>query len=208
MAQLPPGAGVRGGGARGRARARRRRRARDDDDEELECVVVVPVVRSWSVSSTTSCRGVAVVAVTCLAVSCRLAPRHRAHPARGRPRRSARPRLGGHAGHAASCGRVPSGLLRAGSRSGPTVRIPGKTEVSRACKKSTKFGGSAVAVERFPVEAGHILMFARSIGDPNPIYADEEYAAGTEVGSHHRPTDVRPGERPVRPGLHPAPEDR
>jgi hypothetical protein len=40
-----------------------------------------------------------------------------------------------------------------------------------------------VAVERFPVEAGHILMFARSIGDPNPIYADEEYAAGTEVGA-------------------------
>jgi hypothetical protein len=40
-----------------------------------------------------------------------------------------------------------------------------------------------VAVERFPVEAGHIMMFARSIGDPNPIYADEEYATGTEVGS-------------------------
>ncbi len=39
-----------------------------------------------------------------------------------------------------------------------------------------------MAVERFPVEAGHILMFARSIGDPNPIYADEAYAAGTEVG--------------------------
>ena len=39
-----------------------------------------------------------------------------------------------------------------------------------------------MSVERFPVEAGHILMFARSIGDPNPIYADEEYAAGTEVG--------------------------
>jgi hypothetical protein len=39
-----------------------------------------------------------------------------------------------------------------------------------------------VAVERFPIEAGHILMFARSIGDPNPIYADEEYAAGTEIG--------------------------
>ena len=39
-----------------------------------------------------------------------------------------------------------------------------------------------MAVERFPVEAGHILMFARSIGDPNPIYADAEYAAGTEVG--------------------------
>ena len=39
-----------------------------------------------------------------------------------------------------------------------------------------------MAVDRFPVEAGHIMMFARSIGDPNPIYADEEYAAGTEVG--------------------------
>ncbi len=39
-----------------------------------------------------------------------------------------------------------------------------------------------MAVERFPVEAGHILMFARSVGDPNPIYTDAEYAAGTEVG--------------------------
>jgi hypothetical protein len=39
-----------------------------------------------------------------------------------------------------------------------------------------------VAVDRFPIEAGHIMMFARSIGDPNPIYADEEYAAATEVG--------------------------
>ena len=39
-----------------------------------------------------------------------------------------------------------------------------------------------MAVERFPVEAGHILMFARSIGDPNPVYADEAYAKGTEVG--------------------------
>jgi acyl dehydratase len=38
-------------------------------------------------------------------------------------------------------------------------------------------------VQRFPVEAGHILMFARSVADPNPIYADEEYAKGTEVGS-------------------------
>ena len=36
--------------------------------------------------------------------------------------------------------------------------------------------------KRFPVEAGHILLFARSIGDPNPIYADEDYARGTECG--------------------------
>ena len=27
-----------------------------------------------------------------------------------------------------------------------------------------------MAVDRFPVEAGHILMFARSVGDENPVY--------------------------------------
>lgn len=36
---------------------------------------------------------------------------------------------------------------------------------------------------RFPVEASHILMFARAIGDPNPIYYDAEYAATSDVGS-------------------------
>ena len=35
---------------------------------------------------------------------------------------------------------------------------------------------------RFPVEAGHVMMFARAIGDPNPIYFDDSYAATTEVG--------------------------
>ena len=39
-----------------------------------------------------------------------------------------------------------------------------------------------MAAERFPVEASHIMMFARSVGDPNPIYYDEEHAAGTEAG--------------------------
>jgi len=39
-----------------------------------------------------------------------------------------------------------------------------------------------MAIERFPVEASHILMFARAVGDANPVYADEQYAAGTEVG--------------------------
>jgi MaoC dehydratase-like protein len=34
----------------------------------------------------------------------------------------------------------------------------------------------------FPVEAGHIMMFARAVGDPNPIYSDAAYAATTEVG--------------------------
>lgn len=35
---------------------------------------------------------------------------------------------------------------------------------------------------KFPVEATHIMMFARSVADPNPIYYDEEYAKKTEVG--------------------------
>lgn len=34
----------------------------------------------------------------------------------------------------------------------------------------------------FPVEAGHILQFARAIGDANPIYSDAEYARATGVG--------------------------
>jgi hypothetical protein len=40
-----------------------------------------------------------------------------------------------------------------------------------------------MSVERFPIEASHVLMFARSIGDPNPIYSDEEYAKRSEVGA-------------------------
>ena len=37
-------------------------------------------------------------------------------------------------------------------------------------------------IEKFPVEASHIMMFARSVADENPIYHDEEYAATTEPG--------------------------
>lgn len=40
-----------------------------------------------------------------------------------------------------------------------------------------------MAVEKFAVEASHIMMFARSIGDDNQIYYDEDYAAGTEPGT-------------------------
>lgn len=39
-----------------------------------------------------------------------------------------------------------------------------------------------MAVDKFPVEASHIMMFARAIGDPNPIYSDADAAAGTEPG--------------------------
>ncbi|MSX79652.1 MAG: hypothetical protein F2737_05450, partial [Actinobacteria bacterium] len=40
-----------------------------------------------------------------------------------------------------------------------------------------------MAIDKFPVEATHIMMFARAIGDTNPIYSDAEYAKGTEVGA-------------------------
>lgn len=39
-----------------------------------------------------------------------------------------------------------------------------------------------MAAKSFPVEAGHILLFARAIADANPIYADPEYAKTTEPG--------------------------
>lgn len=40
-----------------------------------------------------------------------------------------------------------------------------------------------MAAKKFPIEAGHILMFARAVGDGNRVYSDEEYAKGTEAKS-------------------------
>lgn len=40
-----------------------------------------------------------------------------------------------------------------------------------------------MAVEKFPIEASHIMMFARSVGDDNPVYYDEAHAKTTEPGS-------------------------
>lgn len=40
-----------------------------------------------------------------------------------------------------------------------------------------------MAVKKFPIEAGHIMLFARAIGDENQIYHDEDYAKTTEPGS-------------------------
>jgi hypothetical protein len=40
-----------------------------------------------------------------------------------------------------------------------------------------------MAVEKFAVEASHIMMFARSIGDGNQIYYDADHAKSTEPGS-------------------------
>ncbi|MHB1929954.1 MAG: FAS1-like dehydratase domain-containing protein [Acidimicrobiales bacterium] len=39
-----------------------------------------------------------------------------------------------------------------------------------------------MTVEHFPIEAGHVMSFARAIGDPNPIYHDEEHARRSECG--------------------------
>jgi N-terminal half of MaoC dehydratase len=39
-----------------------------------------------------------------------------------------------------------------------------------------------MAAEKFPVEATHILMFARSVGDENVVYTDAEAAKKTEAG--------------------------
>ena len=35
---------------------------------------------------------------------------------------------------------------------------------------------------KFPVDASHIMMFARAVGDPNRIYHDVDYAKNTEPG--------------------------
>ena len=44
-------------------------------------------------------------------------------------------------------------------------------------------GETSMAIEKFPVEAGHIMLFARAVGDANQIYYDDAYAKATDVGS-------------------------
>ena len=39
-----------------------------------------------------------------------------------------------------------------------------------------------MAIDKFLIEASHIMMFARSVGDSNPIYHDEDYTKSTELG--------------------------
>ena len=40
-----------------------------------------------------------------------------------------------------------------------------------------------MTIDNFPIEAGHVMTFARSIGDPNPVYFDEAHARAGEVGA-------------------------
>ena len=62
-----------------------------------------------------------------------------------------------------------------------------------------------MTVSRFPVEAGHIMMFARAIGDFNPVYHDVDFAHESEVsGIIAPPTFVQAGAQydpdyPLRP---------
>ena len=65
-----------------------------------------------------------------------------------------------------------------------------------------------MAVESFPVEAGHVLMFARSIGDPNPVYRDAEQAAASEVGGLIAPPTFVQASAQFDPGLRAAPPHR
>jgi acyl dehydratase len=39
-----------------------------------------------------------------------------------------------------------------------------------------------MTASRFSIEAGHIMTFARAIGDFNPVYHDADYAHESEVG--------------------------
>jgi len=39
-----------------------------------------------------------------------------------------------------------------------------------------------MVAERFPVEAGHVMMFARAIGDLNPVYSDPEGPEARRAG--------------------------
>ena len=39
-----------------------------------------------------------------------------------------------------------------------------------------------MTIQRFPVEASHIMMFARSIGDPNPAYTDPDSLEAQALG--------------------------
>lgn len=39
-----------------------------------------------------------------------------------------------------------------------------------------------MTASQFPIEAGHVMMFARAIGDFNPVYRDVDAASKSEVG--------------------------
>lgn len=59
---------------------------------------------------------------------------------------------------------------------------------------------------RFPVEAAHVMMFARAVGDPNPVYVDAEKAGGAclapptfGIAADHFDPDYERRPHPERP---------
>lgn len=50
-----------------------------------------------------------------------------------------------------------------------------------------------MSIEKFPVEAGHIMMFARAIGDPNPLYQGGADPAADRARMIAPPTFVEAG---------------
>ncbi len=64
-----------------------------------------------------------------------------------------------------------------------------------------------MAAFKFPVDASQIMLFARAVGDDNPIYHDSEYASGTETkGIIAPPTFVQASAQydpnfPLRPAI-------
>ena len=55
---------------------------------------------------------------------------------------------------------------------------------------------------KFPVEATHIMMFARAVGDTNRIYHDQDYAQGAEPGAIIAPPTFGRACSQFDPGYH------
>ena len=50
----------------------------------------------------------------------------------------------------------------------------------------------------FPIDATQIMLFARAIGDPNPVYSDAEYGERQAGGRDHRAADLHHRAVPFR----------
>ncbi len=83
--------------------------------------------------------------------------------------------------------------------------MPGESSVLSILQRMV--GREFPYTDEFEVEKGMIRRFAIAIGDPNPLYYDEEFARTTPYGSivapptflfewnHHKHTVIPPGER-------------
>ncbi|HET9692576.1 MAG TPA: MaoC family dehydratase N-terminal domain-containing protein [Acidimicrobiales bacterium] len=53
---------------------------------------------------------------------------------------------------------------------------------ARRSRHTARWEGRPMTAEKFPVEAGHIMMFARSVGDENPAYHDPGSPEARQAG--------------------------